>query len=116
MNRRECDIVCRYSRNNDVHRLMPVDSVYVSILREPSAQFESQWSYYRMSSAASGGVSFRSFAQEPDRMLRAEIRLMHHARKQALRNPQAFDMGGVRQSPFHKTHIAVGLLLRNIFL
>ncbi|KAL7875693.1 hypothetical protein AOLI_G00106560 [Acnodon oligacanthus] len=86
----------RFSRS-EVHRLMPNDTVYITILREPGAMFESLFSYYNQYCQSFKRVpngSLEAFLDEPWSYYRPEEKDAMYAR-----NTLTFDLGGDKDRP-----------------
>lgn len=77
---------------SEVRRLMPPDTVYVTILREPAAMFESLFTYYSQHCFSFKRVpngSLEAFLEAPWRYYRADEKYSMFAR-----NTLTFDLGG----------------------
>lgn len=85
------DIICHHMRFDraEVQRVMPNDSFYFSIIRDPATLAESAFSYYRsITPAFRNAPSLQSFLESPERFYKAGIRGNHYAK-----NLQWFDFG-----------------------
>uniref|UniRef100_A0A6G1RZ84 Galactose-3-O-sulfotransferase 4 n=1 Tax=Hypotaenidia okinawae TaxID=2861861 RepID=A0A6G1RZ84_9GRUI len=85
------DIICHHMRFNlsEVQKVMPNDSFYFSIVRDPGTLGESAFSYYRaVAPAFRRAPSLAAFLASPHRFYRPEARGNHYAR-----NLQWFDFG-----------------------
>ncbi|XP_053318857.1 galactose-3-O-sulfotransferase 4 [Spea bombifrons] len=85
------DILCHHMRFNlpEVRKIMPPDSFYFTILRDPATMAESSFSYYRsVSSAFKKSPSFQAFITNPSKYYRRGERSNHYAR-----NLLWFDLG-----------------------
>ncbi|KAM3655981.1 LOW QUALITY PROTEIN: galactose-3-O-sulfotransferase 4 [Ammospiza maritima maritima] len=85
------DIICHHMRFNlsEVQRVMPNDSFYFSIVRDPALAAESAFSYFRAAAPAfRSAPSLGAFLAAPWRYFRAGLRGNHYAR-----NLQWFDFG-----------------------
>ncbi|XP_077049167.1 galactose-3-O-sulfotransferase 4 isoform X1 [Agelaius phoeniceus] len=85
------DIICHHMRFklSEVQRVMPNDSFYFSIVRDPGAVAESAFSYFRAAAPAfRNSPSLGAFLAAPERFFRAGQRGNHYAR-----NLQWFDFG-----------------------
>ncbi|NWT63311.1 G3ST4 sulfotransferase, partial [Erythrocercus mccallii] len=85
------DLLCHHMRFHlpEVQRVMPNDSFYFSIVRDPGALAESAFSYFRAAAPAfRASPSLDAFAASPGRFFRAGQRGNHYAR-----NLQWFDFG-----------------------
>ncbi|KAM9836427.1 galactose-3-O-sulfotransferase 3 [Aulostomus maculatus] len=81
----------------EVQRLMPNDTVYITILREPSSMFESLFSYYNQYCQSFKRVpngSLEAFLEEPWRYYRPDEKDSMYAR-----NTLTFDLGGDKDRP-----------------
>ncbi|XP_064256859.1 galactose-3-O-sulfotransferase 4 [Passer domesticus] len=88
---RKFDIICHHMRFNlsEVQRVMPNDSFYFSIVRDPGAVAESSFSYFRAAAPAfRNSPSLSAFLASPFRFFRPGQRGNHYAR-----NLQWFDFG-----------------------
>lgn len=86
----------RFSKS-ELQRLMPNDTIYVTILREPSSMFESLFSYYNQYCQSFKRVlngSLEAFLAEPWRYYRADEKDSMYAR-----NTLTFDLGGDKDRP-----------------
>ncbi|KAG9274564.1 galactose-3-O-sulfotransferase 3 [Astyanax mexicanus] len=86
----------RFSRS-EVHRLMPNNTIYITILREPGAMFESLFSYYNQYCQSFKRVpngSLEVFLDQPWSYYRAEEKDSMYAR-----NTLTFDLGGDKDRP-----------------
>ncbi|NXK77386.1 G3ST4 sulfotransferase, partial [Amazona guildingii] len=85
------DIICHHMRfdRREVQRVMPNDTFYFSIIRDPAAAAASAFAYYRsIAPAFRNAPSLRSFLEAPERFYRAGQRGNHYAK-----NLQWFDFG-----------------------
>uniref|UniRef100_A0A8C3Y571 G3ST4 sulfotransferase n=1 Tax=Catharus ustulatus TaxID=91951 RepID=A0A8C3Y571_CATUS len=85
------DILCHHMRFHlaEVQRVMPNDSFYFSIVRDPGTLGESAFSYFRAAAPAfRNSPSLDAFLASPSRFFRPGIRGNHYAR-----NLQWFDFG-----------------------
>ncbi|NXP79130.1 G3ST4 sulfotransferase, partial [Ramphastos sulfuratus] len=85
------DIICHHMRFNrtEVQKVMPNDSFYFSIVRDPGTLAESAFAYYRsVAPAFRRAPSLAAFLAAPSRFYRAGARGNHYAR-----NLQWFDFG-----------------------
>uniref|UniRef100_A0A8C8VJ10 Galactose-3-O-sulfotransferase 4 n=1 Tax=Pelusios castaneus TaxID=367368 RepID=A0A8C8VJ10_9SAUR len=79
------DILCHHMRFNlpEVQKVVPPDSFYFSIVRDPAALAESTFSYYRMVAPAFRQAgSLAQFLAAPDRFYNPAERSNHYARNQ----------------------------------
>ncbi|XP_066536520.1 galactose-3-O-sulfotransferase 3 [Hoplias malabaricus] len=88
------DIITNHLRfsHSEVRRLMPNDTVYITILREPGAMFESLFSYYNQYCQSFKRVpngSLEAFLDQPWSYYRPEEKDSMYAR-----NTLTFDLGG----------------------
>lgn len=86
----------RFSKS-ELQRLMPNDTIYVTILREPSSMFESLFSYYNQYCQSFKRVpngSLEAFLAEPWRYYRPDEKDSMYAR-----NTLTFDLGGDKDRP-----------------
>ncbi|XP_072232881.1 galactose-3-O-sulfotransferase 3 isoform X2 [Leuresthes tenuis] len=77
--------------------LMPNDTIYITILREPSSMFESLFTYYSNHCQSFKRVpngSLEAFLEEPSRYYRPEEKESMYAR-----NTLTFDLGGDKDRP-----------------
>ncbi|XP_071477093.1 galactose-3-O-sulfotransferase 2-like [Diadema antillarum] len=70
-----------------VEDLMPADSIYITLVRNPASQFESMYSYYRFDGRFR--VPLDQFMKRPRAFFFMEPRIARHVG----RNPMLFDMG-----------------------
>ncbi|NXN22775.1 G3ST2 sulfotransferase, partial [Nycticryphes semicollaris] len=85
------DIICHHMRFNltEVQKVMPNDSFYFSIVRDPATLGESAFAYYRaVAPAFRRAPSLAAFLASPGRFYEAGARGNHYAR-----NLQWFDFG-----------------------
>ncbi|NXC10617.1 G3ST4 sulfotransferase, partial [Orthonyx spaldingii] len=85
------DIICHHMRFHlpEVQRVMPNDSFYFSIVRDPGTLGESAFSYFRAAAPAfRSAPSLDAFLASPSRFFRPGVRGNHYAR-----NLQWFDFG-----------------------
>ncbi|XP_075715317.1 galactose-3-O-sulfotransferase 4 [Rhinoderma darwinii] len=104
---RPYDIMCHHMRFNyrEVRKVMPPDSFYFTILRDPATMAESSFSYYRaVSSAFKKAPNFKAFISHPSRYYRLGERSNHYAR-----NPLWFDLGFNSDAPFTETFAKAGI-------
>ncbi|KAI4901137.1 hypothetical protein NFI96_030378, partial [Prochilodus magdalenae] len=83
--------------HSEVRRLMPNDTVYVTILREPGAMFESLFSYYNQYCQSFKRVpngSLETFLNQPWSYYRPKEKDSMYAR-----NTLTFDLGGDKDRP-----------------
>ncbi|XP_068033874.1 galactose-3-O-sulfotransferase 4-like [Anomalospiza imberbis] len=88
---RKFDVICHHMRFHlpEVQRVMPNDSFYFSIVRDPGTQGASAFSYFRAAAPAfRRAPSLDAFLASPWRFFRPGQRGNHYAR-----NPQWFDFG-----------------------
>ncbi|KAM9717939.1 galactose-3-O-sulfotransferase 3 [Menidia menidia] len=86
----------RFNRSA-LRRLMPNDTVYITILREPAAMFESLFAYYSNHCQSFRRVpngSLEAFLEEPLRYYRPQEKESMYAR-----NTLTFDLGGDKDRP-----------------
>nr|XP_019964256.1 PREDICTED: galactose-3-O-sulfotransferase 3-like [Paralichthys olivaceus] len=93
------NIITSHMRFNkaELQRLMPNDTIYVTILREPSHMFESLFSYYNQHCQSFKRVpngSLEAFLEEPWHYYRPEEKDSMYAR-----NSLTFDLGGDKDRP-----------------
>ncbi|XP_057711735.1 galactose-3-O-sulfotransferase 3 [Corythoichthys intestinalis] len=90
------NIIGNHMRFNaaELRRLMPNDTCYVTILREPTAMFESLFSYYRAAFARVPDGSLDAFLEQPWRYYRPRNSWSNYAR-----NTLTFDLGGDKDRP-----------------
>ena len=96
------NIVCHHGRYDRqmLERIMPRDTVYITILRDPVKQFESAFSYYgfnRLLGIHDKGDSFEDFLEKPVKNL-VQYVLSENLRNNSqwmklIRNGMAFDLG-----------------------
>ncbi|XP_078000002.1 galactosylceramide sulfotransferase-like [Glandiceps talaboti] len=88
----EYNMFCQHSRFNlpEVMELMPDDTVFVTIIREPVAHFESLFTYYRICSRLGirGPSKLEQFLRNPEKYYK-----MHNRFNFYLRNNYMFDLG-----------------------
>ncbi|XP_063786989.1 galactose-3-O-sulfotransferase 4-like [Pseudophryne corroboree] len=92
------DILCHHMRFNlpEVRKVMPSDSFYFTILRDPATMAESSFSYYRsVSSAFKKAPNFKAFISHPSDYYRQGERSNQYAR-----NLLWFDLGFNPDAPF----------------
>ncbi|XP_061105344.1 galactose-3-O-sulfotransferase 3-like [Conger conger] len=92
-------IITSHMRFNlsELRRLMPNDTVYVTVLREPASMFESLFSYYNQDCQSFKRVpngSLEAFLAHPTRYYRPEEKDSVYAH-----NTLTFDLGGDRDRP-----------------
>ncbi|XP_064181822.1 galactose-3-O-sulfotransferase 3 [Anguilla rostrata] len=92
-------VVASHMRLNasELRRVVPADAVYVTILREPAAMFESLFSYYNQHCLSFRRVpngSLEAFLDDPWRYYRPEEKDSMYAR-----NTLTFDLGGEKDRP-----------------
>ncbi|CAL8325851.1 unnamed protein product [Lota lota] len=92
-------VITNHMRFNraELRRLMPDDTVYVTILREPGSMFESLFSYYNQVCQSFRRVpncSLEAFLEEPWRYYRPGEKESMYAR-----NTLTFDLGGDKDHP-----------------
>ncbi|XP_029382787.1 galactose-3-O-sulfotransferase 3 [Echeneis naucrates] len=93
------NIITSHMRFNkaELQRLMPNDTIYVTILREPGSMFESLFSYYNQYCQSFKRVpngSLEAFLEEPWRYYRPDEKDSMYAR-----NTLTFDLGGDKDRP-----------------
>nr|XP_046185660.1 galactose-3-O-sulfotransferase 3-like [Oncorhynchus gorbuscha] len=93
------NVVTSHMRFNraEMQRLMPNDTIYVTILREPGSMFESLFSYYNQYCQSFKRVpngSLEAFLDEPWRYYRPDEKDSMYAR-----NTLTFDLGGDKDHP-----------------
>ncbi|XP_041842419.1 galactose-3-O-sulfotransferase 3 [Melanotaenia boesemani] len=93
------NIITNHMRFNkaELKRLMPNDTIYITILREPASMFESLFSYYSHHCQSFKRVpngSLEAFLKEPFRYYRPEENESVYAR-----NTLTFDLGGNKDRP-----------------
>ncbi|XP_075062603.1 galactose-3-O-sulfotransferase 4 [Mixophyes fleayi] len=96
--RPQYDILCHHMRFNlpEVRKVMPSDSFYFTILRDPATMAESSFSYYRsVSSAFKKAPNFKAFISHPSHYYRQGERSNQYAR-----NLLWFDLGFNPDAPF----------------
>lgn len=101
------DIICHHMRFNasEVRRVMPADSFYFSIARDPATAAESAFSYYRAAVPAFRRAPSRSaFLLSPSLYYRPDVRGNHYAR-----NLMWFDFGLPDVSPSNATAVAAAI-------
>ncbi|XP_066449878.1 galactose-3-O-sulfotransferase 4 isoform X2 [Eleutherodactylus coqui] len=101
------DIMCHHMRFNypEVRKVMPPDTFYFTILRDPATMAESSFSYYRVvSSAFKKAPNFKAFISHPSHYYRQGERSNHYAR-----NPLWFDLGFNSDAPFTETYANAGI-------
>ncbi|XP_031755381.1 galactose-3-O-sulfotransferase 4 isoform X2 [Xenopus tropicalis] len=101
------DILCHHMRFNlpEVRKLMPADSFYFTILRDPATLAESSFSYYRsVSSAFKKAPNFTEFIAHPSHYYKPGEKGNQHAR-----NFQWFDLGLNPDTPFNESVAKAGV-------
>ncbi|OCT59448.1 hypothetical protein XELAEV_18000870mg [Xenopus laevis] len=101
------DILCHHMRLNlpEVRMLMPADSFYVTILRDPATLAESSFSYYRSeSSAFQKAPDFKTFLAQPALYYKPREKGNQYAR-----NFQWFDLGFNPDTPFKESVAKAGV-------
>ncbi|XP_010896746.1 galactose-3-O-sulfotransferase 3 [Esox lucius] len=93
------NVITNHMRFNraEMRRLMPNDTIYVTILREPGSMFESLFSYYNQYCQSFKRVpngSLEVFLDEPWRYYRPDEKDSMYAR-----NTLTFDLGGDKDRP-----------------
>ncbi|XP_033839697.1 galactose-3-O-sulfotransferase 3 [Periophthalmus magnuspinnatus] len=93
------NIITNHMRFNkaELQRLMPTNTTYITIMREPSSMFESLFVYYSQycqSFKRVANVSLEAFLDNPWRYYRAEEKDSMYAR-----NTLTFDLGGDKDRP-----------------
>ncbi|XP_046907651.1 galactose-3-O-sulfotransferase 3 isoform X2 [Hypomesus transpacificus] len=93
------NIITNHMRFNraELRRLMPNNTVYVTILREPSSMFESLFSYFNQHCQSFKRVpngSLEAFLEDPWRYYRPDEKYSMYAR-----NTLTFDLGGDKDRP-----------------
>ena len=79
-----------------LQRLMPNNTAYITILREPAAMFESMFTYFKKICQSFKNVpngSLEAFMEDPQRYYQPNERIM------AARNLLTFDLGGDKDRP-----------------
>uniref|UniRef100_A0A803JIE8 Galactose-3-O-sulfotransferase 4, gene 6 n=2 Tax=Xenopus tropicalis TaxID=8364 RepID=A0A803JIE8_XENTR len=106
VNKPTYDILCHHMRFNlpEVRKLMPADSFYFTILRDPATLAESSFSYYRLvSSAFKKAPNFKAFIAHPSHYYNPGERSNHYAH-----NLLWFDLGFNPDTPFKETVAKAG--------
>ncbi|KAM9312687.1 galactose-3-O-sulfotransferase 4-like [Gastrophryne carolinensis] len=106
-NRPEYDILCHHMRFHlpEVRKVVPADSFYFTILRDPATMAESSFSYYRsVSSAFKKSPSFKAFISHPSYYYKPRERSNHYAR-----NLLWFDLGFNPNAPFTELFAKAGV-------
>ncbi|XP_075060985.1 galactose-3-O-sulfotransferase 2-like [Mixophyes fleayi] len=96
--RQQYDILCHHMRFHlpEVQKVMPSDSFYFTIIRDPAKMAESAFSYYRfVSSAFKRARQFKAFVSNPSRYYHQRARSNQFAR-----NLLSFDLGYNPDAPF----------------
>ncbi|KAM7377154.1 hypothetical protein PAMA_013774 [Pampus argenteus] len=93
------NIITNHMRFNkaEIKRLMPNDTIYLTILREPGSMFESLFTYYNQHCQTFKRVpngSLEAFLDEPMRYYRPDEKFSMYAR-----NTLTFDLGGDKDRP-----------------
>uniref|UniRef100_A0A1B8Y8Y9 Galactose-3-O-sulfotransferase 4 n=1 Tax=Xenopus tropicalis TaxID=8364 RepID=A0A1B8Y8Y9_XENTR len=89
----------------EVRKLMPADSFYFTILRDPATLAESSFSYYRsVSSAFKKAPNFTEFIAHPSHYYKPGEKGNQHAR-----NFQWFDLGLNPDTPFNESVAKAGV-------
>ncbi|XP_059211474.1 galactose-3-O-sulfotransferase 3 [Centropristis striata] len=93
------NVITSHMRFNkaELQRLMPNDTMYITILREPGSMFESLFSYYNQYCQSFKRVpngSLEAFLEEPWRYYRPDEKDSMYAR-----NTLTFDLGGDKDRP-----------------
>ncbi|XP_073480263.1 galactose-3-O-sulfotransferase 4-like [Aquarana catesbeiana] len=105
-NRPKYDILCHHMRFNlpEVRKVMPADSFYFTIFRDPATMAESSFSYYHfVSPAFKKAPNFTAFISNPSYYYREEEQFNHYAR-----NLLWFDLGFNNNAPFTVTLARAG--------
>ncbi|XP_017212448.1 galactose-3-O-sulfotransferase 3 [Danio rerio] len=92
----------RFSRT-ELRHLMPNNTIYITILREPGAMFESLFSYYNQYCLSFKRVpngSLETFLDEPWNYYRPDEKDSMYAR-----NTLTFDLGGDKDRPFTELYV-----------
>ncbi|XP_078583290.1 galactosylceramide sulfotransferase-like [Branchiostoma floridae x Branchiostoma japonicum] len=91
----EYDILCHHTRfdHTNIRELMPNDTVYVTVLRDPVTMYESTFTYFRLDRTynITGPNPFKTFLESPEKFTSKNIKkrgATHH-----VRNPMFFDLG-----------------------
>eukprot|EP00058_Branchiostoma_floridae_P003806 XP_002589294.1 hypothetical protein BRAFLDRAFT_97385 [Branchiostoma floridae] len=91
----EYDILCHHTRFDytNIRELMPNDTVYVTVLRDPVTMYESTFTYFRLDRTynITGPNPFKTFLESPEKFTSKNIKkrgATHH-----VRNPMFFDLG-----------------------
>ncbi|KAM3910135.1 galactose-3-O-sulfotransferase 4-like [Leptodactylus fuscus] len=112
--RQHYDIMCHHMRFNyqEVRKVMPPDTFFFTILRDPAKVTESSFSYYRaVSLAFKKAPNLKAFISHPSRYYRPGERSNHYAR-----NSIWFDLGFNSDAPFTETYVKSGIrAVENIF-
>ncbi|OCT59449.1 galactose-3-O-sulfotransferase 4 [Xenopus laevis] len=99
LNKPTYDILCHHMRFNlpEIRKLMPSDSFYFTILRDPATLIESSFSYYHsVSSAFKKAPNLTEFIAHPSYYYKPGDNGNHYAR-----NFQWFDLGLNSDTPFN---------------
>ncbi|XP_075131840.1 galactose-3-O-sulfotransferase 4-like [Leptodactylus fuscus] len=108
------DIMCHHMRFNykEVRKVMPPDTFYFTIIRDPALVAESSFSYYRnFSSAFKKAPNLTAFISHPSRYYEPGDMSNNHAR-----NLIWFDLGFDSDAPFTETYAKSGIrAVENIF-
>ncbi|OCT90576.1 galactose-3-O-sulfotransferase 4 [Xenopus laevis] len=101
------DILCHHLRLNlpEVRKLMPADSFYFTILRDPATLAESSFYYYRFESPAfKKAPDFKAFLAQPALYYKRGEKGNQYAR-----NLQWFDLGFNPDTPFKESLAKAGV-------
>lgn len=84
------DILCQHMRfrASEVRRVLPADTFYFTVLRDPARVLESAFAYYKASSPFARARSLGEFLARPRAFYSPRHPDAHYAR-----DPQAFDLG-----------------------
>ncbi|XP_077326698.1 galactose-3-O-sulfotransferase 4-like [Lithobates pipiens] len=96
-NRPQYDILCHHMRFSlsEVRKIMPADSFYFTIFRDPATMTESSFTYYRFTSSAfKKAPNFTAFISNPSYYYREKESYNHYAR-----NLLWFDLGLNHNAP-----------------
>ncbi|XP_008323358.1 galactose-3-O-sulfotransferase 3-like [Cynoglossus semilaevis] len=93
------NIICNVLRFNktELQRLMPRDAIYVTIMREPGAMFESSFSFFNLLCESFSQVpdgSIKTFLEEPQRYYKPD-----EPNSMFAHNLMTFDLGGDHNHP-----------------
>ncbi|XP_040202678.1 galactose-3-O-sulfotransferase 4-like [Rana temporaria] len=100
-NRTQYNILCHHMRFNlpEVRKVMPADSFYFTILRDPATMAESSFIYFRFASSAfKKAPNLTAFISNPSYYYQEKEQSDHYAR-----NLLSFDLGFDHNAPFTVT-------------